>query len=114
VLAYDLNLALTEAVVNAIQHAGPTGSDPKVRVHIELADEDLRIAVWDPGHRFDLEALPPANLDALLECGRGLFLIRSLMDSVSSYDTADGHTLEMKKRLGYSPEVTGDGLRRAD
>jgi serine/threonine-protein kinase RsbW len=114
VLAYDLNVALTEAVVNAIQHAHPTGSDPMVRVHIELADEDLRITVWDPGHGFDLEALPPPNLDAMLECGRGLFLIRSLMDSVSSYDTEDGHILEMKKRLRYSTEATGDGLRRAD
>ena len=104
-LAYSLNLALTEAVVNAIEHADPTGAEHKVHVHIRLADEDLRMTVSDQGHGFDLDALPPPDLDEMLERGRGLFLIRNLMDSVASYRTADGHVLEMTKSLESVPEV---------
>lgn len=99
-LAYSLNLALTEAVVNAIEHAGPNGPEHKVHVHIRLADEDLRMTVCDQGHGFDLDALPPPSLDEMLERGRGLFLIRNLMDSVASYRTENGHVLEMTKALG--------------
>lgn len=113
-LAYDLNLVLTEAVVNAIQHGHAPEPEQKVRVHIRLADEDLRITVSDQGHGFDLDAVPPPDLDELLEGGRGLFLIRSLMDSVTCYRTADGHVLEMTKSLGCPPEATGGELPEAE
>lgn len=98
-LAYELNLVLTEAVVNAIRHGNPSEIDQKVQVHIHLGDEDLSITVCDQGRGFDLEAEVLPNFDELRESGRGLFLIRTLMDSVSCYRTEGGNVLEMKKSL---------------
>lgn len=98
-LARDLNLVLTEAVVNAIRHSKPGHGDRKVQVQIRVGDRDLSILVRDQGEGFDLDAVPMPDLDDLLESGRGLFLIRTLMDSVTCYRTEDGNVLEMRKNL---------------
>jgi serine/threonine-protein kinase RsbW len=100
-LAYHLNLALTEALVNAIEH-GSTG-DPRQTVHvsIRLLDEVLCIQVYDQGQGFDLDAIPLPDLDNPLERGRGIgiYLIKSIMDSVCYRRTEQGNLLEMRKRL---------------
>jgi serine/threonine-protein kinase RsbW len=98
-LAYNLNLVLTEAMVNAIEHSSHAQLHKKVRVHIRVGHDDLQIKVYDQGQGFDLDAVPSPKLDELLERGRGLFLMRTLMDSVKYYRTADGNVLEMRKHL---------------
>lgn len=98
-LAYHLNLALTEAMANAIQY-GTTG-DPRQTVHvsIRIVGDDLCIKVCDQGQGFDLEAVPLPDLDQPTERGRGIFLIKSIMDSVCYRKTDQGNILEMRKRL---------------
>lgn len=97
-LAYELNLVLTEAMANAIQHANE--GDPAREVHIEIgiADRRLTIRVYDHGQGFDIRqfAQPGHPLD---EHGRGIYLIHSIMDEVAYRPTADGHVLEMNKVL---------------
>jgi serine/threonine-protein kinase RsbW len=97
-LAYHLNLVLTEAMVNAIEHA-PSDDQHTVRVCIYIKDKNLYIHVYDQGQGFDLEAVPSPDFDALPERGRGLFLIRTLMDGVVYRKTERGNVLEMYKRL---------------
>ncbi|QSA95732.1 ATP-binding protein [Methylococcus sp. EFPC2] len=99
ILAYDLNLVLTEALVNAIQHAGDEQGQQAVRVSIHLEDRDLRIQVMDQGCGFDLSQTPPLDPGGLCESGRGLFFIRSLMDSVCYRKTEQGNVLDMCKHL---------------
>ena len=98
-LAYHLNLVLTEAVANAIQHGSP--SDPKntVRICISIEDKNLCVRVHDHGQGFNLEAVPTPDFADLEEHGRGIFFIRSLMDSVEYRKTESGNVLEMRKRL---------------
>ena len=97
-LAYDLNLVLTEAMANAIQHAN-TG-DPAKEVHIEIsiASQQLIIKVFDFGQGFDIkqyiEPKPP-----LEEHGRGIYLIHTIMDEISYLPTDTGHVLQMAKNL---------------
>ncbi len=98
-LAYHLNLVLTEAMVNAIEHTPPTDNSQTVRVCIYIADKDLRIHVHDHGQGFDLEAVPAPDFEQLDERGRGIFLIRNLMDAVDYRRTECGNVLEMHKRL---------------
>lgn len=101
-LAYHLNLVLTEAMVNAIEHSSPTDNEQTVRVCIYIEENDLCIRVYDYGQGFDLESVPPPSLDALCdlnERGRGVFLIRTLMDGVAYKKTDTGNVLEMHKRL---------------
>lgn len=96
-LAYHLNVVLTEAMVNAIEHASPADNQKTVRVCLRIADKDLRIYVYDQGQGFDIDAVPAPDFANLSERGRGLFLIRSLMDGVSYRKTECGNVLEMHK-----------------
>lgn len=98
-LAYHLNLVLTEAMVNAIKHSGPKEPEKLVRIVISLHGDDLVIRVYDDGQGFDINSIPPPNFEELEDRGRGIFLIRSLMDTVNYRKNCTENILEMKKKL---------------
>jgi serine/threonine-protein kinase RsbW len=84
----SLPVALTEAISNAILYGNLQDLSKTVRVRAALENGDLVLEVSDQGTGFDLEACTrdptrPENLDR--EDGRGLFLMRSLMDRVERY-----------------------------
>ena len=56
-LAYHLDLALTEAMANAIQHGCPADTQQSVRVCLSFDDKTLCVKVFDHGQGFDLEAV---------------------------------------------------------
>ena len=97
--AYHMNMVLTEAMANAIKHANDTDPDKDVLIRISISEQDLTINVYDSGQGFDLNSIPHPcpELDALDEKGRGIFIIRSLMDSVVYRKCKGGNVLEMKK-----------------
>ena len=97
-LAYHINLVLTEAMVNAIKY-GATDLDKMVHIVINISESELAIRVYDNGQGFDINGIPAPDFETLEDRGRGIFLIRSLMDSVCYKKTADGNILEMVKRL---------------
>lgn len=98
-LAYHLNLALTEALANAIVHANAGDPAKKVRIIIETSDQILRVKVFDQGQGFDINAVPPPDPQQLQDSGRGIFVIKSIMDSVDYTRTPEGNVLEMVKYL---------------
>jgi serine/threonine-protein kinase RsbW len=100
-LGHHINMVLTEALVNAIKHANVAEADNEVMIRINVHDKELVIRVYDNGQGFDLELVPRNGCpDPLNEQGRGIFIIRSLMDSVVYKKSNGGHVLEMKKALG--------------
>jgi serine/threonine-protein kinase RsbW len=98
-LAYHLNVVLTEAMANAIDHSACSDEDQTVRVCIFIEEDDLCVRVYDHGQGFDIDLVPEPDLEELSERGRGLFLIRTLMDSVNYKRIEGGNVLEMHKRL---------------
>jgi serine/threonine-protein kinase RsbW len=99
-LAYHINLVLTEAMANAIRHANENDPDKIVRVVIFFSADELVIQVHDSGQGFDINTIPsPGVRDILEDRGRGISLIRSLMDSVSYRSVAEGNILEMTKKM---------------
>jgi serine/threonine-protein kinase RsbW len=106
---YRLNLrvGLTEALSNAMLYGN--GQDPckRVRVDLALGCNVIRIRVTDQGAGFDPCSVPdptaPANL--LKTGGRGLFLMRQLMDEVHFNDQGNSVTLVL--RLGPEPDGLG-------
>lgn len=98
-LAYHLNVVLTEAMANAIDHSASSHADQTVRVCIFIEENDLCVRVYDHGQGFDIDLVPEPDLEVLPERGRGLFLIRTLMDAVSYRRIEGGNVLEMHKRL---------------
>ncbi len=97
-LAYDLNLVLTEAMANAIEHAND--GDPAKEIHIEISivKQQLVIKVFDFGQGFDIDQFikPSQPLD---EHGRGIYLMSTIMDNMKYQPTENGHVLEMSKNL---------------
>lgn len=87
----NVPVALTEALSNAILRGN--GEDPAKHVYVRafVTAQRLVMEVRDEGPGFDLERCTrdptrPENVER--EDGRGLFLMRSLMDSVERYDEA--------------------------
>lgn len=101
-LAYHINLVLTEAMVNAIKHANAGDPDKMVHIYINISDQDLMIRVYDSGQGFDINTIPAPDFDTLEDRGRGIFIIKSLMDTVRYTKIADGNVLEMTKCLRTS------------
>jgi serine/threonine-protein kinase RsbW len=99
-LAYEVNLVLTEAMSNAILHT-PSEADNLRQIHINISimNNNLHIKVYDQGHGFDLTELPPPDFSGLKEGGRGIFIIQSIMDSVTCRKDNGGHVIEMVKYL---------------
>ncbi|MGE0919172.1 ATP-binding protein [Trichlorobacter lovleyi] len=101
-LANHINVVLTEALVNAIRHANADNPDEEVEIRISVTDEELLLQVVDHGSGFDLAGIthsPATAGDDLEDHGRGLYIMRSLMDSVEYRQIEGGNILEMRKRF---------------
>jgi serine/threonine-protein kinase RsbW len=98
-LAYNLNLVVTEAVTNAIQYGSPAENQDPVRILLSYEKRDLCVRVFDHGEGFELASSATPEVDPLHERGRGLFFIRTLMDSVEYRKTEGGNVLEMRKKI---------------
>jgi serine/threonine-protein kinase RsbW len=82
---FEIELALTEALANAVLHG--CGDDPEKAVQVCAACDPARgilIVVRDPGEGFDPAQVPSPVLGEQIysEGGRGIFLINQLMDEV--------------------------------
>ncbi len=101
-LAQHVNVVLTEALVNAIRHANADNPDDEVQIKIIITEHEIILQVFDHGQGFNIEDIPKGleeSQETLDEHGRGLFIMRSLMDSVNYYKVEGGNMLEMRKRL---------------
>src|SRR5512135_398591 len=81
---HKLMISLTEAVNNAIVHGNRTSPDKKVSITCELLPGWLLILVNDQGKGFKPEDVrnPLKKENLHRETGRGIFLMRTLMDKV--------------------------------
>ena len=97
-ISFNLRTALAEALGNAIRYG--TGEDPErvVRVRVELSRDFVRIYVVDDGRGFDPSRLPDPTLPHTLEreYGRGLFVIRHLVDDVAFNEKGNGICLTLR------------------
>lgn len=82
----DLEVALFEALANAVIHGNQQQAEKRVRISCrhEARDKRLSIVIRDEGGGFDPERVPdptaPENLAS--EHGRGILLMKTFMDEV--------------------------------
>jgi len=104
---YEIELALREALVNAIVHGNQENSSKRVYVNCRCsADGEVSIAVEDEGNGFNHEAVPdPTSPDnRTLTHGRGIYLMRTLMDEV--HFEQGGSVVHMRKRANAGSTAT--------
>jgi serine/threonine-protein kinase RsbW len=94
----NVPVALTEALSNAILRGN--GDDPAKHVHVRAQVDATRLVVevGDEGSGFDFDEshIDPTTADNLdREDGRGLFLMRKLMDHVERIDVPHGSVVRM-------------------
>jgi serine/threonine-protein kinase RsbW len=86
-------VALSEAISNAILRGNRENPEKHVLVRANLNSGELVVEVTDEGAGFDMDrcTVDPTNPENLLrEDGRGLFLMRRLMDRVEMINGAGG------------------------
>jgi len=102
----NLAIAVTEAVGNAILHGNKKSPRKKVHILFRLEKDRVKVSVRDEGKGFNpddlFNPLDPKNI--MKESGRGIFILKTLMDKVSFSFSPAGTTVEfvMKKR-GVTP-----------
>ena len=89
----EIELALTEALANVVEHAYQGSESEKIELATELDGETLRIRVRDWGAYFDPASYRGRDLDDPGEGGYGVFLMSQLMDDVTREPQPDGGTL---------------------
>jgi serine/threonine-protein kinase RsbW len=94
-------LATDEAVNNVMRHAHRDNPDAQIQIQCHFCRDGIEIHIHDEGAPFDLSAVPSLDPAELRVGGRGVFLMRTLMDELSCEPRGDrGNTLRMVKRCG--------------
>lgn len=101
-LGFKFRVALTEALSNAMIYGN--GGDPfkRVRIEVSLKDGLMAARITDEGGGFDPGGVPdpttPRNIRRV--GGRGLFLMRQLMDEVRYNDRGNSVTMVLNLAEG--------------
>lgn len=90
--ADDLELVVSELATNVIDHT----TSPTISITIERTSDEWLIEVADVGNHFVLPAV--AGLPPTFErTGRGLFVVRSLVDHVEIVDAPNSHVIRCRR-----------------
>lgn len=105
---FEIELALVEALANAIVHGNK--EDRQKRVYVKCrctSDGEVSITVEDEGNGFENGAVPdPTSPDNLLRTrGRGIYLMRAFMDEVRFEN--GGSVVHMRKNSAAEPLAQG-------
>ncbi|MBN1560210.1 ATP-binding protein [candidate division KSB1 bacterium] len=101
----NFGIATTEMVNNAIRHGNKNQVHKKVVVKFEKFTSKMQVTVADSGGGFDPEGiadpLDPENL--YKDSGRGIFIVKMLMDEVKFNFTEQGTEVILIKNLKARP-----------
>ncbi len=103
-------IAITEALTNAIRHGNNLNASKEILFHIYLDSTWFKVTIEDEGEGFVESELPdplaPENL--LKNSGRGVFLIRSLMDEVTISSSTKGTQIRLQTAYKKSVKKEND------
>jgi anti-sigma regulatory factor (Ser/Thr protein kinase) len=103
----NLLLAVGELCANCIQHAYEGRGGQPIQVSVRSSADSLVIEVEDFGKPFDADEYETPDLDALPDSGYGLFLVKTIADSLS-FDVARERGTRwtmVKYRTGRGPDA---------
>ncbi|KMY66328.1 hypothetical protein AAU61_17875 [Desulfocarbo indianensis] len=100
----NVKLALVEALTNAMEHGNRWDEQKLVMVESKTDRENLEVFIQDQGPGFDYRKRtdPTKDENLLSERGRGIFLMRAIMDEVRFEDP--GNAVTLVKRRANAPQ----------
>jgi serine/threonine-protein kinase RsbW len=101
-LLFAVDMAIREAVTNAVVHGNKQDEAKQVRVDIKSSEKEIEINVHDAGAGFNPTAVPDPTADEnlLKTSGRGIFFMRTFVDEVHWFNPPEGGTtVKMIKRF---------------
>ena len=104
-LVSDLAIATTELINNAIIHGNRKDASKTVTLSLQFTPKDVTIRVQDQGNGFEPDQVPDplAEENLLKEVGRGIFIVRSLMDDLRFERTPEGGMVVVLRKSLDSP-----------
>lgn len=94
----DVALAVTEACANVIEHS--SDMEDEYEISVAVHEDVCEIRVIDTGRGFDHQSLSDALADTSVERGRGISLMKALVDNVSFESRPQSGTIvHLVKRL---------------
>jgi serine/threonine-protein kinase RsbW len=99
-LRFNLRVAVAEALANAIVAGNQEDRSKWVQVQAEVCGDQIRIEVTDQGSGFDPATIAPPLLPEELDRpnGRGLFLIKHLVDDVRFNEQGNSICMTLRRR----------------
>jgi anti-sigma regulatory factor (Ser/Thr protein kinase) len=112
--AFNIRLAIEEAVTNVIMYAFPEGEEHTFMLTARYAEGSLIFNIIDSGKEFDPTLQPDADVTLSLEerpvGGLGIFLIRRIMQKVE-YHRIDGkNILTMVKVIKHNDDSVVESI----
>lgn len=97
-LNLNFRVGLTEALSNAMLYGNGNDPQKRVRVEVDIRVEEVAVRVTDQGIGFDPSTVPDPTLpDNITKTGgRGIFLMKALMDEVHFNDQGNSVTLVLR------------------
>jgi serine/threonine-protein kinase RsbW len=97
---FGVQMAVEEALVNAIKHGNKEDPAKTVRILVQTSPDQLRVEIIDEGPGFDPGQVPDPTSPELLNKphGRGLMLIHSYMTHVEYKGRGNELVMQKKRR----------------
>lgn len=98
----DIAICATEMVNNGIIHGNSDDRQKTVTLELDFRDHEIVITVTDEGTFFDPTRIenPVDDANLMREVGRGIFIVRHLMDKVEIQRSERGGTMvTMTKKI---------------
>ena len=107
--AFNVELCVVEAVTNSIKHAYDERGGREITVIFSLFESEVVFEICDTGRSMDPEKLRRADLsrcpvdkdliDMISECGRGLGIMKKIMDHIEYRSENETNCLILKKKI---------------
>ncbi len=98
---YNIVVAVTEAVNNAVMHGNRCDPEKRVLISFTAMQDELTVVIEDQGKGFDPDCLEDPRLpeNLLKPSGRGVFLMERLSDDMELKSTKKGTKAVLKFNL---------------
>ncbi|HSL72341.1 MAG TPA: ATP-binding protein [Longimicrobiales bacterium] len=106
-LRLNFRVGVTEALANAMLYGNCRDPRKRVRIEARVSPSEITVQVTDEGRGFDPNKLidPTLPLNRTRAGGRGIFLIRKLMDRVEFNERGNSITMVLFARVEDNRET---------